>query len=150
MEVERFKAELWNIIKISKLAMETLFDPICEKLGLTRVQLKILCGIEMGEFSTIGGLSNNLGLNQGNASTFCKKMEQQGYIKRSRSGDDERVVLLTVTENGREVLNKLHHAAGAIFDEMAGTLSQTQIERIVLCFADLQEALIAINEKYKK
>ena len=45
-------------------------------------------------------------LDNGTLSPLLKKMEQAGYIRRQRSREDERVVLITLTEAGRALREK--------------------------------------------
>ena len=45
-------------------------------------------------------------LDNGTVSPLLKKMEKAGYITRSRSAEDDRVVVITLTEQGREMQEK--------------------------------------------
>jgi len=45
-------------------------------------------------------------LDNGTVSPLLKKMEQAGYISRSRSEEDDRVVVITLTEQGRKLQEK--------------------------------------------
>ncbi len=50
--------------------------------------------------ATVGDLCHRLYLDNGTITPLLKKMEEEGYISRSRSRQDERVVTVTVTEQG--------------------------------------------------
>ena len=45
-------------------------------------------------------------LDNGTLSPLLKKMEQAGYVRRERSREDERVVVITLTEAGRALQEK--------------------------------------------
>ena len=45
-------------------------------------------------------------LDNGTVSPLLKKMEQAGYIRRSRSSEDERVVTVFLTEAGKQLQEK--------------------------------------------
>ena len=46
-------------------------------------------------------------MGQANASSLCKKLEQGGYLTRSRSCPDGRVVTLSLTPKGRETAGRI-------------------------------------------
>ena len=48
-------------------------------------------------------------LDNGTLSPMLKKMEQAGYIERNRSSEDDRVVLISLTEQGRGLQEKAKH-----------------------------------------
>jgi DNA-binding MarR family transcriptional regulator len=49
---------------------------------------------------TIGEVADALGVSQSSATTACKRLELSGWITKSRSVDDERVVEVSLTEAG--------------------------------------------------
>ena len=49
---------------------------------------------------TVGEICDRLLLDNGTLSPLLKKMQQAGYIERNRSAEDDRVVLITLTEAG--------------------------------------------------
>ena len=55
---------------------------------------------------TVGEISEKLLLDNGTLSPLLKKMEQAGYVRRERSREDERVVVITLTEAGRALQEK--------------------------------------------
>ena len=76
------------------------YTPLLKPLGLTYTQyIVFLCLWEYGE-TTVGELCRRLHLDNGTITPLVKKMEEAGYIARSRSKQDERVVTVTVTEEG--------------------------------------------------
>ena len=62
--------------------------------------LSALCGI------TVGELCGKLMLDNGTLSPLLKKMQQEGLVERTRSEEDERVVVITLTEEGRALKEK--------------------------------------------
>lgn len=57
-------------------------------------------------------------MNQGNISTQCKRLEQAGFLHRTRSAQHERVVTLELTEKGQEAaicfLNALNEFSNTV------------------------------------
>ena len=45
-------------------------------------------------------------MGQANTSTLCKKLERSGYLTRTRGEQDERIVTLALTGDGRQALDR--------------------------------------------
>ena len=52
---------------------------------------------------TVKALGDKLFLDSGTLTPVLKKLEQKGYVKRSRSKDDERNLIITLTDEGLEL-----------------------------------------------
>lgn len=63
---------------------------------------------EIGEIDnlTVSKLASAMSIHQSTASNLIDKLETKGYITRVRSLDDRRVVYLTLTDIGSELLTK--------------------------------------------
>ena len=76
------------------------YTPYLKPLGITYTQYLVLLALwECGQ-ATVGDLCRRLYLDNGTITPMLKKMEEEGFIARSRSKQDERVVSVTVTEKG--------------------------------------------------
>lgn len=84
--------------------IERVLSPITQRYGLTPMQTAALHFISANSEATVGNIFRSFELNQGNASSMCKKLEAEGYIIRRRSFEDERFVMLELTDRGREVM----------------------------------------------
>jgi DNA-binding MarR family transcriptional regulator len=51
---------------------------------------------------SIGEVARVLGITQGSATSACQRLERAGMVRRERRVDDERVVMVELTEKGRE------------------------------------------------
>jgi DNA-binding MarR family transcriptional regulator len=108
MRNELLKKELWDMIRFTNINLETAFKPFVEIYGLTMMQSRILVAVKECEQATVGTVSKIIDVKSGNGSNMCKKLEQEGFIKRIRSIEDERVVKLILTEKGEETLEKVN------------------------------------------
>ncbi|MDP4121350.1 MAG: MarR family transcriptional regulator, partial [Bacillota bacterium] len=88
-------------------ALRRKIETIAAAEGLTALQMYVLFGIETGEIMNIGGLSREFNIGHPNASIMCKRLEGAGFISRDRSSDDERFVVLTLTEKGKSTVKRL-------------------------------------------
>ena len=79
------------------------YTPYLKPLGITYTQYIVLLVLWESGSATVGDLCRRLYLDNGTITPLLKKMEDCGYISRSRSKQDERVVAVTVTSKGWEL-----------------------------------------------
>ena len=79
------------------------YTPYLKPLGITYTQYIVLLALWESGSATVGDLCRRLYLDNGTITPLLKKMEDCGYISRSRSRQDERVVTVTVTSKGWEL-----------------------------------------------
>ncbi|SDB19712.1 DNA-binding transcriptional regulator, MarR family [Pseudobutyrivibrio sp. YE44] len=79
------------------------YKPYLDPLDLTYTQyITLLVLWEEGEI-TVKALGDKLFLDSGTLTPVLKKLEQKGYVTRSRSKDDERNLIITVTPEGEKL-----------------------------------------------
>ena len=83
-----------------------LYTPYLKPLGLTYTQYITLLALWEKDGVTVGELCGKLMLDNGTLSPLLKKMQQEGLVERKRSEEDERVVVITLTEEGRALQEK--------------------------------------------
>ena len=83
-----------------------LYTPFLKPLGLTYTQYLVFLVLWEKDGIPVGELCERLMLDNGTLSPLLKKMEQAGRVERKRSGEDDRVVVITLTEEGRALQEK--------------------------------------------
>ena len=83
-----------------------LYTPYLKVLGLTYTQYIVFLVLWEKDGITVGEICEKLMLDNGTVSPLLKKMEQAGYITRTRSSEDDRVVLISLTKEGKELQKK--------------------------------------------
>lgn len=78
-----------------------LYNPVFKPLGITYTQYIVFLVLWEKDDITVGELCRKLYLNNGTLTPLLKRMEKDGYLTRIRQKDDERVVLLRLTDQGR-------------------------------------------------
>lgn len=76
------------------------------KAGMGGAQLWALAEISGRPRITVTELAKAMSIHQSTASNLLEKLVSQNYVARDRSDEDRRVVLLTLTERGEEILQK--------------------------------------------
>ena len=84
----------------------SLYTPYLKELGLTYTQYIVFLVLWEKDGIPVGELGRRLYLDNGTLTPLLKKLESAGYVSRSRAKDDERVVTVTLTDQGRELKTK--------------------------------------------
>ena len=85
----------------ASLAMTKLYKPLLEPLGLTYPQYLVLLVLWEQDGVAVGALGERLFLDSGTLTPLLKRLESAGLVRRERSVDDERRVLVHLTDEGR-------------------------------------------------
>lgn len=83
-----------------------LYTPILKELGLTYTQYLVFLVLWEKDGIPVGEIGEKLMLDNGTLSPLLKKMQQTGYIAKERSAEDDRVVVITLTEKGRDLMEQ--------------------------------------------
>ena len=82
-------------------SVTSLYTPHLKPLGLTYTQYLVLLGLWEHDGISVGEICEKLMLDSGTLSPLLKKLQQAGYIQKRRSASDDRIVVVTLTEEGR-------------------------------------------------
>ena len=93
-----------------------LYTPVLKPLGLTYTQYIVFLVLWEKDGQPVGEIGERLLLDNGTLSPLLKKMEQAGYVRRERSREDERVVVITLTEAGRVLQEKAKDVPAKVAD----------------------------------
>ena len=80
-----------------------LYTPVLKPLGLTYTQYIVLLVLWEKDGLTVGEICDRLCLDSGTLSPLLKKLQQADLVKKQRSQEDDRVVLVSLTEKGRSL-----------------------------------------------
>jgi len=92
----------------------TAYTPLLKPLGLTYTQYITMMVLWEEQEITVHDLGERLYLDSGTLSPVLKKLEKMGYVTRERKKEDERVVIASITEEGRALEQKLEHVPGTL------------------------------------
>ena len=80
---------------------------------------------------SIGNLGKSIGVNGGNISNICKKLEKQGFVDRNRSDEDERIVNVKLTQKGNDAADKVSKYFDKIKPEVDEKNINTNLKTII-------------------
>ena len=105
-EAMKLKHQLCFPLYAAARSVVSLYTPMLKPLGLTYTQYIVFLVLWEKDGITVGELCDRLMLDNGTISPLLKKMQQEGLIEKHRSEADDRVVLITLTEEGRALQDK--------------------------------------------
>ncbi len=79
------------------------YQPLLDELGITYPQYLVLLVLWQKDGQTVNEISGKLILNTNTTTPLLKRLEALGIVKKERSGDDERKVVITLTPKGRKM-----------------------------------------------
>ncbi len=126
----------------------SLYTPWLKPLGLTYTQYIVLLALWEKDGVAVGELCQRLMLDSGTLSPLLKKMQQAGWVERKRSPEDDRVVVITLTEEGRALQEK----AKDVPAKVAGcvTLAPEKAQALYGLLYELLENQKARSDKHDK
>ena len=90
----------------ANLAYGRAYKPILDELGLTYTQWIAIVALWEHDEQTVSGLGEKLFLESNTLTPILKKLEALGYVVRRRDPDDERQVIVSLTDAGRALREK--------------------------------------------
>ena len=135
------------VIQALRMRTSRLTDAVTQGSGFTPLQACILLLLAGGAPEiTIGDIVQQTGIGQANASVLCKKLETDGYLTRTRSEKDRRVVLLALTESGQEAAARYQET----MDRMFAYLEDIPKETLDTLAKGIQAAETVLDYLYEK
>ncbi|MCA6123689.1 MarR family transcriptional regulator [Bradyrhizobium sp. WSM 1704] len=90
----------------ANLAFGRAYKPILDKVGLTYTQYIALIALSEADELTVSTLGERLFLESNTLTPILKKLELSGYVRRARDPADERQVRVSLTAEGRRLLDE--------------------------------------------
>ncbi|MBU8822921.1 MarR family winged helix-turn-helix transcriptional regulator [Mycolicibacterium goodii] len=107
----------------ANLAFGKAYKPLLDRRGITYTQYIAIVALYDADHQTVSGLGEKLFLESNTLTPILKKLEALGYVTRRRDPDDERQVVVSLTEAGRELREQSYEmelgaATGLSVEEM--------------------------------
>lgn len=87
-------------------AFNRVYKPLLDKLGLTYPQYLAMLVLWERDKVSVKEIGDKLFLDSGTLTPLLKRLEASGLVKRTRSVDDERQVIVSLTAQGQALRDK--------------------------------------------
>lgn len=95
-------------------AMVRAYRPLLDALDITYLQYMVLMLLWEERQLNVKALGERLGLDSGTLTPLLKRLDGKGFVSRSRDPDDERVRLISITEQGLALRKKAQDIPGKL------------------------------------
>nr|WP_241391341.1 MarR family transcriptional regulator [Yersinia frederiksenii]ULG20067.1 MarR family transcriptional regulator [Yersinia frederiksenii] len=110
----------------ANLALHKVYRKLLNQLGLTYPQYLVMLVLWEGDELTVSDIGQRLFLDSATLTPLLKRMENAGLLIRSRAVNDERQVIIRLTEQGRNLREQAQSIPEAIM-----CASECDIEQLV-------------------
>lgn len=105
-------------------ALTRLYRPLLAPLGLTYPQYLVLVALWENDAQKVGDLGKRLDLETNTLTPLLKRMESAGYLTRRRNPEDERSLIVTLTDKGQALRAEARHISTCVIEAMGGDLKE--------------------------
>jgi DNA-binding MarR family transcriptional regulator len=125
-------------------AMTRAYGPLLEPLGITYPQYAVFLALWERDGQPVHELGTCLGLDSGTLTPLLKRLEERGLVERRRDRDDERVVKIFLTADGKGLRAK----AKKIPKQLAAKAGyDVEDAKQLAALARLRDELAALTER---
>ena len=119
-------------------AFNRVYKPLLDRLSLTYPQYLVMLVLWERDDVPLKDIGEKLFLDSGTLTPLLKRMEAQGLIKRTRSTEDERQVLIALTPKGQALRDEARAVPHAILSNSACSVGQ---------LVTMKNELVALRDK---
>ena len=131
---EERSALLSELVKVNRAyqsAVEKMDEAFCRLLGVNRTDGRCLDVVDQRPGLTAGELAVAVGLSPGAVTTVLDRLEERGFVTRTRDPEDRRRVTLRLTPEANRRAWEAYGPLGAMGGPMIGELSDKELEAII-------------------
>ncbi|NDL61188.1 MarR family winged helix-turn-helix transcriptional regulator [Acerihabitans arboris] len=122
----RLAEQLCYSIYSTAIAIKRLYKPMLDAMGVTYPQYLVLNVLWERGKQSIGGIGETLALETSTLTPLLKRLEAEGFIERVRNPEDERQVMISITDKGKGLEDKSSCLSETLFCSAGLELAQLQ------------------------
>lgn len=108
-------------------AMSRAYRPMLEALDLTYLQYIVMMVLWEHSTMNVKTLGNKVHLDSGTLTPLLKRLEGKGLIIRARSQEDERVRIISLSEEGKELRTKAQQVPSEMLCKSKMTIEELTV-----------------------
>ncbi|MCA9886201.1 MAG: MarR family transcriptional regulator [Anaerolineae bacterium] len=118
-----------------------------DEKGVRGRQLAVMQFLQEQGSATVSEIQNYMYISASSASTMISNLEDTGYVERTRSTDDNRVVLVELTPMGKEIAQSAAIDGIGLLRRRLPTLSEDRLQKINDALADIMTLMEVTEEE---
>lgn len=112
-------------------AVEKMDEAFCRLLGVNRTDGRCLDVIDQRPGLTAGELATAVGLSPGALTTALDRLEQRGFVRRTRDPEDRRRVMVELTEEANRAAWEAYGPLGQMGAPMIEEMSDSDLATLI-------------------
>ena len=116
-----------------------------KQCGVSAAQLWAMWELSANPGAKVSELSQTLSIHQSTTSNMLDKLESKALIKRDRSGPDQRVVRLFLTDEGNALLERAPQPAQGALSHALGNISEDGLGQLQSGLKELIDAMSVLE-----
>jgi DNA-binding MarR family transcriptional regulator len=112
--------------------------------GVSMSHLHLMSMLDRHGELAMSRIAELLDVSDSNATGLIDRMEERGFVERFRDPNDRRVVLVRVSERGRQILTDVEVVRDDLMRKVLGRLDAPQLDRLGLAVNDVSAALATV------
>ncbi|WP_277186735.1 MarR family winged helix-turn-helix transcriptional regulator [Caballeronia sp. BR00000012568055] len=105
-------------------------DVALKPLDLTSRQIGVVLMLASGRARTPQELSREMSYDSGSMTRMLDRLEKKGFLSRTRSDADRRIVELSLTERGRDAAARLPQIGAAVLNEQLQGFTRAELDTL--------------------
>lgn len=138
------KEELFEVTSMFRTLLKSIsqeWNKRGREYNLSFPQYKMLYILDMSGTQKVSQLAECLGITPAAITGITDKLLTEGYVKRERAEHDRRVVNITITEPGKEIMRKVNENQKEMIDGMFNQLQEEDLQHLRRIFGQLLASL---------
>ena len=113
-------------LQVASRSVLAIYRPLLDSMGLTHPQYLVMLALWGTSPLSVKDIGALLQLDSATLSPLLKRLEASGYVTRNRASDDERLLLVDLTDQGRELRRQALDVPPAIVAKLGMALSELE------------------------
>lgn len=111
------------------------------RMGVSMAQLHIMYTLQRSGEMPMSRLAEVLHVSLSNATGLIDRIEERGFVERTRVPEDRRVVMIRVTDAGRRMLEEVDAIGSDLLRSVFGRIGRSQVVAVGRAIAELRRGL---------
>ena len=135
------KAAIVDDFRASMGELKCLGSERLVRLGISMTQLHVMYLLEHHGELAMSRLAETLDVSLSAATGLVDRVEERGFVERVRVAQDRRIVLVRITDAGRQMLEDVEVLRVGIIRQVLDELDETQLAGVASAMSDLRIAV---------
>lgn len=142
-------AQMVDALRASQTASDMMDEAFCDFLGINRTDGRCLDVVDrLGEV-TAGQLATEVGLTTGAVTAMVDRLERAGLLERKSDPGDRRKVLITMTEEAKQITSEIYGQMAHATAPFVSQLSDQDLVTLISFFYASRDVNLELAKKVR-